>query len=152
MCLTLNMDYTLSICLQCRRPRFNLWDRKIPWRIKWQPTPVLLPGKFPWTEEPGRLQSIGLQRVGHNWVTEHTHIQIIPDQAPLFSLHVPLSPGILSFWHKMFQSYSDLELSISPQEVLVPFLWGKVFRSQVLAIRVLITTGTQFLLMLPIQI
>ena len=24
--------------------------------------------KIPWTEEPGRLQSIGLQRVGHDWV------------------------------------------------------------------------------------
>ena len=22
--------------------------------------------RIPWTEEPGRLQSIGLQRVGHN--------------------------------------------------------------------------------------
>ena len=26
---------------------------KIPWRRKWQPTPVFLPGKFPWMEEPG---------------------------------------------------------------------------------------------------
>ena len=25
--------------------------------------------KIPWTEEPGRLQSMGLQRVGHDWVT-----------------------------------------------------------------------------------
>ena len=25
--------------------------------------------KVPWTEEPGRLQSMGLLRVGHNWVT-----------------------------------------------------------------------------------
>ena len=25
--------------------------------------------KIPWTEEPGRLQSMGLQRVGHNWAT-----------------------------------------------------------------------------------
>ena len=25
--------------------------------------------KIPWTEEPGRLQSVGLQRVRHNWVT-----------------------------------------------------------------------------------
>ena len=25
--------------------------------------------KIPWTEEPGRLQSIGSQRVGHNWAT-----------------------------------------------------------------------------------
>ena len=28
-------------------------------RRQWQPTPVLLPGKIPWTEEPGRLQSMG---------------------------------------------------------------------------------------------
>ena len=25
--------------------------------------------KIPWTGEPGRLQSMGLQRVGHNWAT-----------------------------------------------------------------------------------
>ena len=25
--------------------------------------------KIPWTEEPGRLQSMGSQRVGHHWVT-----------------------------------------------------------------------------------
>ena len=25
-----------------------------------------LAGKIPWTEEPGGLQSMGLQRVGHN--------------------------------------------------------------------------------------
>ena len=40
---------------------------KIPWSRKWQPTPVFLPGKFPWTDEPGGLQSMGSQRVGHNW-------------------------------------------------------------------------------------
>ena len=33
------------------------------------PTPVLLPGKIPWTEEPGRLQSMGSLRVGHDWAT-----------------------------------------------------------------------------------
>ena len=35
------------IC-QCRRHRkcgFDLWVRKIPWRRKWQPSPVFLPGK-----------------------------------------------------------------------------------------------------------
>ena len=25
--------------------------------------------KFPWMEEPGRLQSTGSRRVGHDWVT-----------------------------------------------------------------------------------
>ena len=28
--------------------------------------PHSLPGKIPWTEEPGRLQSMGSQRVGHD--------------------------------------------------------------------------------------
>ena len=32
----------------------------------------ILAWKIPWTEDPGRLQSMGSQRVGHNWVTEHT--------------------------------------------------------------------------------
>ena len=27
------------------RPGFDLWVRKIPWRRKWQPTPVFLPGE-----------------------------------------------------------------------------------------------------------
>ena len=31
--------------------------------------------KIPWTEEPGGLQSVGLQRVGSYWATEHVHIQ-----------------------------------------------------------------------------
>ena len=33
----------------------------------------ILVWRIPWTEEPGGLQSIGSQRVGHNWVTNsHT--------------------------------------------------------------------------------
>ena len=39
------------ICLQCKRPGFNPWVGKMPWKRTWQPTPVLLPGEFPWTEE-----------------------------------------------------------------------------------------------------
>ena len=55
-----------STC-ECRRPRFNPWVGKIPWRREWQPTSAFLPGKsLPWTEEPGGLQTIGLQRVGHD--------------------------------------------------------------------------------------
>ena len=33
-----------STC-QCRRLRFSPWVGKIPWRRKWQPTPVVLPGE-----------------------------------------------------------------------------------------------------------
>ena len=31
--------------LQYRRPGFSPWVGKIPWRRKWLPTPVFLPGK-----------------------------------------------------------------------------------------------------------
>ena len=38
----------------------------------------ILAWKIPWTEEPGGLQSMGFQRVRHNWATEHmltqTHV------------------------------------------------------------------------------
>ena len=30
---------------RCQRHEFDPWVRKIPWRRKWQPTPVFLPGE-----------------------------------------------------------------------------------------------------------
>ena len=33
-----------SVC-QCKKHGFDPWSGKIPWRRKWQPTPVFLPGK-----------------------------------------------------------------------------------------------------------
>ena len=33
----------------------------------------ILAWRIPWTEEPGRLQSMSLQTVGHTWVTNHSH-------------------------------------------------------------------------------
>ena len=48
-------------CRRHKRHRFDPWVGKIPWRRAWKPTPVFLPGESPWTEEPGGLQSIGLQ-------------------------------------------------------------------------------------------
>ena len=50
-----------------KRHGFVSWVKKIPWRRKWQFTPVFLPGEFHWIEEPGRLQTIGAQRVSHEW-------------------------------------------------------------------------------------
>ena len=51
--------------------------KKIPWRREWQPTPVFLPGEFHGQEEPGKLQSMGSQRVRHDWATNtFFHLQI----------------------------------------------------------------------------
>ena len=39
---------------KCKRPRFDPWVRKFPWRREWQPTPVFLPGEFH-GQRPGGL-------------------------------------------------------------------------------------------------
>ena len=61
----------VKLCPQCRRPGFDPWVGKIPWRRKWQPTPVLLPG-----ESHGQRSLVGYSprgcRVGHNWATSLT--------------------------------------------------------------------------------
>jgi len=36
---------------------------RFPRRRKWQSTPVFLPGESPWTEDPGEVWCIVLQRV-----------------------------------------------------------------------------------------
>ena len=51
------------VYLQCGRPGFDPSVGKNPWRRKWQPTPIFLPGS-PWMEKPHGLESIALQRVG----------------------------------------------------------------------------------------
>ena len=44
----------------CRKCRFDPWIRKIPWRRKWQPTPVFLSGESHGQGSFGGLQSMGL--------------------------------------------------------------------------------------------
>ena len=58
-----------------KRHGFNPWVRKIPWRRVWQPTPVFLSWRMPWTKEPGKLQSTGLQSRTWTEATSHTHTQ-----------------------------------------------------------------------------
>ena len=64
-----------SAC-QCRRHKrcgFNPWVRKIPWRRKWQPTLVFLPGKF-----HGQRKLVGYNQWGIKesdmieWLSTHT--------------------------------------------------------------------------------
>ena len=45
----------------------------------------ILTRRIPWTEEPGRLQSMGLQRVGHNSASEPSIAQL--KEHPLSVIH-----------------------------------------------------------------
>ena len=46
-------------------PGFDSWVGKIPWKKEWQYTLVFLAWRIPWAKEPDGLQSMELQRVGH---------------------------------------------------------------------------------------
>ena len=60
---------------QCKRCRFNPWVGKMPWRGKWQPTPVFLPG------QSHRLRSLAgyspwcRKRVRHDWASKQQQQQ-----------------------------------------------------------------------------
>ena len=47
-------------CRRCEKPRLDPWVRKIPWRRKWQPTPVFLSGK-----SQGQRNLVGYSPWGH---------------------------------------------------------------------------------------
>ena len=40
------MELSPEVCLQCRRPEFDPWVGKIPWRREQLPTPVFWPGEY----------------------------------------------------------------------------------------------------------
>ena len=48
-------------CRKHKRPRFDPWIGKISWRKKMATHSSILPWRIPWTEEFGRLQSMGLK-------------------------------------------------------------------------------------------
>ena len=58
-----------SVC-KCRRPRFDPWVGKIPWRREWLLAAVFLPGETHGQRSPaGYIQFMEWQRAGHDWVT-----------------------------------------------------------------------------------
>ena len=50
-----------------QRHRFSSWVGKIPWRRKWQSTPIFLPGKSHGQKSLIGFSPWGCNRVGHDW-------------------------------------------------------------------------------------
>ena len=59
-------------CSRCKRLRFNPWVRKIPLKEEVATHSSILAWTIPRTEEPGGLQSMGLQAVEHDWARTHS--------------------------------------------------------------------------------
>ena len=60
----------LAYTHQCERLRFDPWVGKIPWRRKWQPTPVFLPGKSHGQRSLEGYSPGGCKRVRRDFTTE----------------------------------------------------------------------------------
>ena len=59
------------------RETLETWVRSLQWEDPLEEEMAthssILTWKIPWTEEPRRLQSMWLQRVGHNWACMHMY-------------------------------------------------------------------------------
>ena len=58
---------------QCKGHAFNPWVGKIPWRKKWQPTPIFLPGKSHGQRSLAGCSPWGRKRVGHKLKTNNNN-------------------------------------------------------------------------------
>ena len=54
-------------CLRDRRPRFDSWVGKIPWRREWLPTPIFLSGEFHGQRSLVGLTVHGLAELHNPW-------------------------------------------------------------------------------------
>ena len=74
--------------------------------------------KIPWTEEPGRLQSMGSRRVGHDWETSlHVSLSCLEEEMAIHSSvlawRIPATAGPCGLpsmgSHRVRRNWSDLE-------------------------------------------
>ena len=63
-------DFPDESACRCRRQGFNPWVWKIPWRRKWQPTPVFCPEKSHGQSSLKGYSPWSLKRVRHDLVTK----------------------------------------------------------------------------------
>ena len=62
----------------------------------------ILAWRIPWTKKPGRLQSMGSQRVGTTEVTEHTHrsVSFRLLQSLMTTQYIPIVLGKKQYWRR----------------------------------------------------
>ena len=102
----------VRICLQCRRPGFNPWVGKIPWRMERLATPVFWPREFHGLYSPwGHKESERTE-----WLS---HVFLLPYPCYLFSV-----------FQKNFIYYVHLDITwtapswrLSNSSELTPYTW-----------------------------
>ena len=100
---------------------FSPWVRKIPWREGMSTHSNILAWEIPWTEESGRVQSMGLQRVGHDWVTNTFTFHWIKNSIDLIYSRILHTGYTIKFSHHTYNDVKRLFLDWS-RLLLTPHL------------------------------
>ena len=87
--------------LKCRRPGFDPWVGKIPWKRKWQPTPVFLPGE---SHEQRNLAGYGLLGCKESDTTERLKLSNFTYFTQIFSWSGKL---LNPFWYSCLENSMD---------------------------------------------
>ena len=124
--------WTYSSLWTLPSPPHGAWRAVSPWGKKWQPTWVFIPLIIPCTEKSGRLQSMGTQRVRHDWGTTRVGMQYFSPlsreqtQDPYSGVLTTGPPGKSLCGHFLFSmcnSASDSLLPLGAWQWL-PSQWG----------------------------
>ena len=100
------MAQLVRIHLQCRRPGFDPWVGKIPWRRESLPTPVFWPGEFhglysPWgCKESDTTKQLSLSYIQSILIESPVPIHsVVSDSVTLWTVS-PLSMGVFrqGYW------------------------------------------------------
>ena len=108
---------------QCRRHRrweFDLWVGKIPWRRKWQPTPVFLPGRSPGQRSLAGCSPWGHKRVRHNWspTTKDIIVNLLILKHCVWKIHLFAIQAITKSKNKKIQSLKNFYKSFGLSTIL----------------------------------
>ena len=109
---------------QCGRDSFDPWVGRIPWRRKWQPTPVVLPGKSHW-----QSSLVGYSPWGHREsdTTERLSKLAGHDSSSITDLSIPRWQNF--FFNPVYQEkhstqWTSIAIDIKTDPVVVSHLTG----------------------------
>ena len=106
---------------QCRRCKSNPWVGKSPWKRKWQPTPVFLPGKSHGQRSQAGYSPWGCKRVGHDLaIKQYRGLPFLGSASLLWGFCVGTEDGSFPCWQaspRLGVKELDSNVTLSQQDL-----------------------------------